>query len=220
MRYRKVSPGSIGSWVSPGTPSKRFSSRMPCQWTAVGRSSRLVTFTLIVASCGTWIRGPGYCPLKPYIVNVRPLMVRLTSPASRSSVPPSPSRTISRGRAAGSGPAADGRKGSTAGVRRPTPGILATDACIGGRVQPRAGGGGAPPTIPVSASRSSGSMRMPAEVPRSTMRPSHAGASGSDSAVTRTRNLSRSTGPTVVRPFATGPRFTTGRSRGVVAHAT
>ncbi len=220
MRYWKVSPGSIGSCVRPGTPSKRFSRRMPCQWTAVGRLSRLVTFTVIVASCGTWMRGPGYCPLKPYMVKVRPSMVRRTSPASRSSVPPSPRRTISRGRAAGSGAAADGRKGSTAGVRRPTPGIIATDGCMGGRRQPRAGGGAAPPTIPVSASRSSGSIRMPAEVPRSTIRPSHAAAFGSDSAVTITRNLSRSAGPTVVRPLATGPRLTIGRSRGVVAQAT
>ena len=180
-----------------------------------------MTFTVIVASCGTWMSGPGYCPLKPYIVNVRPSMVRSTRPASRSSVPPSPSRTISRGRAGGSGSAAEGRNGSAGGVRRPTPGIIATDGCMGGRRQPRAGGGSAaPPTIPVSASRSSGSMRMPAEVPRSTMRPSHAGASGSDSAVTSTRNLSRSIGPTAVRPLATRPRFRTGRSRGVVAQAT
>ena len=63
-------------------------------------------------------------------------------------------------------------------------------------------------------------MRMPAEVPRSTTRPAHAGADGSASAVTSTRNLSRSTGPATVRPFATGPRLTTGRSRGVVAQAT
>ena len=186
-----------------------------------------MTLTVIVAAWGTWMRGPGYCPLKPYIVNVRPSMVRRTSPASRSSVPPSPRRTISRGLAAGSGAgagaaaAAAGRKGSTGGVRRPTPGIIATDACIGGRAQPRAGGGGfAPATMPVTASRSSGSIRMPAEVPRSTMRPAHAVLSGAASAVTRTRNLSRSTAPSAVRPFATGPRFRTGRKSGVVAHAT
>ena len=49
-------------------------------------------------------------------------MVRRTRPASRSSVPPSPSRTISRRRAGGSAPEANGRNGSTGGVRRPTPG--------------------------------------------------------------------------------------------------
>ena len=63
-------------------------------------------------------------------------------------------------------------------------------------------------------------MRMPAEMPRSTMRPSHAGPSGAASAVTSTRNLSRSTGGSTVRPFATGPRLTTGRRRGVAAQAT
>ena len=92
---------------------------------------------------------------------------------------------------------------------------------MGGRVQPRGAGGGAPPpTIPVTANRSSGSMRMPAEMPRRTMRPAHDAPSGDASAVTSTRNLSRSTGPSAVRPFATGPRFTTGRRSGVVAHAT
>ena len=92
---------------------------------------------------------------------------------------------------------------------------------MGGRVHPGgAEGGAAPRTMPVTASRSSGSMRMPAEVPRSTMRPPHAVPSGAGSAVTSTRNLSRSTGGRAVRPFATGPRFSTGRRRGVVAQAT
>ena len=29
-------PGGTGSWVNPGIPSKRFSSRMPCQWIVEG----------------------------------------------------------------------------------------------------------------------------------------------------------------------------------------
>ena len=53
----------MACWVTPGTPSKRFSIRTPCQWIVVGISMSFVTRTITVASFGAWISGPGYWPL-------------------------------------------------------------------------------------------------------------------------------------------------------------
>jgi len=39
----KLSPGRIGFWVRPGTPSIAFGKRMPCQWTVVSSPSLLTT---------------------------------------------------------------------------------------------------------------------------------------------------------------------------------
>ena len=123
----KDSPGATGSWVTPGTPSNSFSSLTPCQWTAVGRSMWFVNRTMISAPCETRMRGPGYCPLKPYIVKVRIPIVRRTNPASRRSVSPSAISTTSRktasGSMAGSWPGS-GRYGVTPGTAPIRPGSI------------------------------------------------------------------------------------------------
>jgi len=63
-------------------------------------------------------------------------------------------------------------------------------------------------------------MRALGEVARRSSRPSHSGASGRGSAVTRIMNLLRLTSPMLWVPFDTGPRLTTVSKSGVASHAT
>ncbi len=94
-------PGGTGSCVTCGTPSKRLSSRSPCQCIAVGKSVRFTKRTTIVAASCTWMSGPGYWPLKPSIVTVRPKSTRRTGAASSVSDADRRAATSSRGRASG-----------------------------------------------------------------------------------------------------------------------
>jgi len=57
-----VSPTRTGACVSC-VPSKRFSSRRPCQWTVASMSPWFVTRTVTVAPSGTFKVGPGIEPL-------------------------------------------------------------------------------------------------------------------------------------------------------------
>ncbi len=61
----------------------------------------LVKRTVTVVFCFTRMSGPGYWPLKPYMTNVRPLIVRRTRLASRLKVSPSARVATLRGLASG-----------------------------------------------------------------------------------------------------------------------
>ena len=41
--YTNVSPGGMGRWLSPATPSMPLGRMMPCQCTVVGAGKRFVT---------------------------------------------------------------------------------------------------------------------------------------------------------------------------------
>ena len=90
--------------------------------------------TLTRAPSGTSMSGPGYCPLKPSVVSVRPSMVRRTGAATSSSVSPSSRRTRERGTHWRPAPA-PGRYDVTSGRRVINEGGIRTPGYIGGATQ-------------------------------------------------------------------------------------
>ena len=179
---------------SSGTPSNRLSSRMPCQCTVVGWSRAFVKSTTTFALCATRSSGPGYWPLKPYMMSVRPLNARRTRPAASRSVSPVFSVTTSRGRAAGTAAFAEAHRKVTPPRSAEAPsrpgasrGSVASGFDVHRAPEPRAVSGDAW-TCPAPASRvapmvnwrkSGGWRRVLGDAPRSTSGPTVPGRRGS-----------------------------------------
>ena len=179
--------------------------------------------------------GPGYWPLKPSIVTVRPNSTRRTGAATSVNARPSARRSSSRGRASGIDVVAARKVRRHVGTQRHELGRHA-DARMHRRRRPR------PrracrlvrramrvlrrrrvpgPRKPASRNaRSCGCIRTLADVPRSTRRPDRSDRSAEGSAVIRMRIRSNATRPSRIVPLRTTPSFTTGSSCGVVAQAT